>query len=376
MNLASTIELIAGTVLPSLLVAWASGLVIRKYAAVWGLVDRPGGRKSHGSPIPLGGGLAIWLGVTGTFALGHIALAAATLSATPFPLPTFLQPHVPGLQATMPQLWWFLGLATAIMLLGLADDRWSLAWWTRLLVQLAVAGLVVGVLNWKLTFYVSVPVISTVVSIVWIVGLINSFNMLDNMDGLSAGVAAIATAALAAVMLMAPDPETNQPQLFVAGFFLVLLGSLLGFLWHNRHPAKLFMGDAGSYFIGFCLAVSTMIATFAGYERGTQHAILAPLVALAVPLYDTCTVVWIRLRNGKSPFEADRNHFSHRLVDLGLTPPQAVRTIYLLTAACAMGAVLLHRLDVVGACVVVVMVLCVLSVIAILESTARRQLLR
>ncbi len=100
----------------------------------------------------------------------------------------------------------------------------------------------------------------------WIVGLVNSFNMLDNMDGLSGGVAAIAAAMLAAVLLIAPDPETHGPQLFVAGFLLVLVGSLLGFLWHNRPPARLFMGDAGSYFIGFCLAVATIAATFAGEQ--------------------------------------------------------------------------------------------------------------
>ncbi|MCA9208701.1 MAG: undecaprenyl/decaprenyl-phosphate alpha-N-acetylglucosaminyl 1-phosphate transferase, partial [Planctomycetales bacterium] len=82
-------------------------------------------------------------------------------------------------------------------------------------------------------------------SVLWIVMLVNSFNMLDNMDGLSGGVATIASLMLAAVLLMNPDPETRQPQLFVAGLLLVLAGSTCGFLWHNRPPARIFMGDAG-----------------------------------------------------------------------------------------------------------------------------------
>ena len=131
-------------------------------------------------------------------------------------------------------------------------------------------------------------------------GLVNSFNMLDNMDGLSAGVAAIAAAMLAAVALLAPRPDNHQPQLFVAGFLLVLLGSLLGFLWHNRPPARLFMGDAGSYLVGYLLAMATLTATFAG-GRVPRHGALAPLCVLAVPLYDTASVVLDPAPRGPQP---------------------------------------------------------------------------
>src|SRR5690606_15376369 len=103
------------------------------------------------------------------------------------------------------------------------------------------------------------------------------------------------------VLLLAPDPTTAGPQLFVGGFLLVLTGSILGFLFHNRPPAKIFMGDAGSYLIGFCMAVMTILATFGTYEPGRRHAILAPLCILAVPLYDLTTVLYIRLREGRSP---------------------------------------------------------------------------
>ena len=134
------------------------------------------------------------------------------------------------------------------------------------------------------------------------------------------------------------------------------------------------MGDAGSYFVGFCLAIATLLATYAGYQSEAPHAILAPLCVMAVPLYDMTSVIWIRLRAGKSPFAADRNHFSHRLVDLGLTKGQAVLTIYLTTATCGLGALLLHQINLFGAVVVVSLVICVLLLLAILETTARRKL--
>jgi UDP-GlcNAc:undecaprenyl-phosphate GlcNAc-1-phosphate transferase len=206
----------------------------------------------------------------------------------------------------------------------------------------------------------------------WIVVLINAFNMLDNMDGLSAGVAAIAAAILAAVMLMSPDPLTGQPQLFKSGLLLVLVGAVMGFLWHNRPPATIFMGDCGSYFIGFMIAVATLLASYTGYHSSQRHAILAPILVMAVPLYDMATVILIRLRSGTSPFAADKNHFSHRLVDLGLTKSQAVLTIYLTTATCGLGALLLHRVDATGAVLIILLIGCVLGLIAILESTARR----
>jgi UDP-GlcNAc:undecaprenyl-phosphate GlcNAc-1-phosphate transferase len=264
------------------------------------------------------------------------------------------------------------------MIVGAIDDRHGLDWRVRLTIQIVVATVCVVTQGWRLTAFIDIPrlgwLISVFLSVGWIVALVNSFNMLDNMDGLSAGVAAIAAGILAVVLLVTPDPTTRQPQLFVAGFLLVLTGALLGFLWHNRAPASIFMGDAGSYFIGFCIAIATLLATYASYHTEARHAILAPLCVMAVPLYDMTTVIWIRIREGRSPFEADKNHFSHRLVDLGLSKGQAVLTIYLTTATCGLGAILLHQVDAIGAGIIVLLIVCVLLLIAILESTARRKL--
>jgi len=373
--------LILGAILPSMFVSWAATYLVRRRAVSWGLVDQPGARKVHAAPTPLGGGLAIWAGVILPFAIGQFALwllldgksAGFSDLAASLPVSEFVAPHLNGLWQQSGKLWVLLGAGTLLMLLGLADDRFGLPWWQRLGVQAALAtALVVG--EWRFTLFVDVPWLTGALSVLWIVGLINSFNMLDNMDGLSGGIAAIAASMLAAVLLLAPDPITRQPQLFTGGFLLVLVGSILGFLWHNRPPAKIFMGDAGSYFIGFLLAMTTIIATFAVGDAPKRHAILAPLCVLAVPLYDTITVVLIRLRAGKSPFEGDKNHFSHRLVDLGLSKSQAVLTIYLTTATTGLGALLLYQVDGVGACIILLLVACVLTVIGILETTARRKL--
>ena len=133
------------------------------------------------------------------------------------------------------------------------------------------------------------------------------------------------------------------------------------------------MGDAGSYLIGYLLAIATLTATFAGGDV-PRHAILAPLCVLAVPLYDTATVIWIRLRQGRSPFVGDKSHFSHRLVELGMTKTQAVLTIYLATATCGLGAFLLHEVhDAVGAGVILLLVACTLVLVGILETAGRRQ---
>jgi len=376
MSSRSLLLFVAGSVLPSLVVALFATYFVRRYAAAWGLIDQPGARKVHVAPTPRGGGLAIWLGVVGTFAIAQVLLLLADrVPAVSALAPDFVQPHLAGIWSQSGKLWILLGAGTVLMFLGLADDRGGLSWQLRLGVELAVAALCVWLVpNLRLTAFLPYPIITGALSVLWIVALINSFNMLDNMDGLSSGVAAIAASMLAAVLILAPDPETRGPQLFVAGLLLVLVGGLVGFLFHNMPPARIFMGDAGAYFVGFMIAVATLLASYTGYHSTNRHAILAPLCVMAVPLYDMTTVILIRLRAGQSPFTADKNHFSHRLVELGLTKPQAVLTVYLTTATCGLGALLLHRVDTVGAVIIMLLIGCVLSLIGILETTARRRL--
>ncbi|MGN6136108.1 MAG: MraY family glycosyltransferase [Aureliella sp.] len=373
MAAASLLLFLVVTLAPSFLISVLAVGLVRRAAQRLGLLDKPGARKVHTTPVPLGGGLGIWAGVVGTFAAGSIGvLLLSRWPEAAHALPAELTRHLDGLLARLGQMWAIIAGGTVLMLLGLADDRRGLPWQLRIAVEFAVAAFCVYFQNLQFTAFVDLPWLTSGLSVLWIVALINSFNMLDNMDGLSGGVAAIAASMLAIMLLTHTDTPSQQPQIFVAAMLLVLVGALLGFLKHNWPPAKIFMGDAGSYLVGYWIAIATLLATYAGAQGTRPHAILAPLCVLAVPLYDMLSVIVIRLREGRSPFEGDKRHFSHRLVDLGMSKKQAVLTIYLATATCSLGALLLPRIDAVGAAIVVLSTACVLALVGILESTGQK----
>lgn len=357
--------------------------LIRTFGPCVGLVDKPGARKIHDHVMPTGGGLGIWAGVVLPVGVGYIAavMLARYLAAHPdathlggFAIPELVRLHLPGALFQAKKLFGLLTLGSLLVLLGTLDDRFGLGWRLRLGVQTLVAAAAVA-MGWKATVFISIPWLTNILSVLWIVGLINSFNMLDNMDGLSAGVAAICAGFLAAVMFVfARNELSGEPQFFVGGFLLLLIGAILGFLVHNRPPARMFMGDGGAYFIGFLLATMTLSATFVS-PNAPRQTILVPLCILAVPLYDTFTVVLIRLLHRKSPFEGDKNHYSHRLVAIGLSKTQAVLTIYLTTAICAASALALYQVSEGMAILVTLQVGMILALVAILEFAARRKLL-
>jgi UDP-GlcNAc:undecaprenyl-phosphate GlcNAc-1-phosphate transferase len=338
--------------------------LIRRWAPALGLVDHPGGHKSHSAPTPLGGGIAIW---ATTVSMPLLGLLVAGL-ARPW-LPPALVAYADGMRSQSGSLVEILVLATAVMVMGLCDDRKPLPWRLRLGIQSTLA-LILTVSGTRITLFgvgpFAFPAFDDVVTILWIVGLTNAFNFLDNMDGLAAGVGLIAA-------LLFIGAQVAVGSLFVPAVLLGLAGALGGFLLHNRHPARLFMGDAGSNFIGFSLGAFTVAGKYYhSNQLGSRWSVLAPLLVMAVPLYDSISVIIIRIREGRSPFLGDRRHFSHRLVERGLTPKQAVRTINLVTLAGGLGALLLHRLDAVGAIVVVAQTVCLLGVVAILEVSATR----
>ena len=356
----------------ALAVSYMVCAIVRRFTPSAGLLDQPGERKIHSSPVPVGGGIGIWCGVLFSFAL---LLAAAFLSVRfeMVSLRSLFWGHTEGILASGTRLVSLLGMATVLFVLGTLDDRFNIDWKFRIAVEFLVAAFAVF-LGWEATFFINIPILAKILSVLWIVTLTNSFNLLDNMDGLSSGVAIICASFLAAVLFFcSANANSGEPQLFLGGFLVVMIGAIAGFWFHNMPKARLFMGDGGAYFIGFLLAAITLSATFTG-NGNPSRSVLAPLCIFAVPLYDTLSVVLIRLFHRKSPFVGDTNHYSHRLVAIGLSKMGAVLTIYLTSAVCGIGAIFLCQVNRICAALVGCQIVMVLLLNAILEFTARRKI--
>jgi len=360
------LALLAGSFLLSL----ALTAIIRRLAPKIGFVDRPGHRKIHFIPKPLGGGVAIFLSMAIPMVGGLLYVhfgEPPQVAAQPMAI------HWPGIRHQTPLALKFLLAMLLMHMLGLWDDRKALGPYLKLFIQLAITtGLVLWADLRALTVLDNLGVgrwPSVVLTVLWIAGITNAFNFLDNMDGLSAGVAAVCGGAFLLTVLTMPEPR----QLFVAVMLALFIGALLGFLVFNFSPASIFMGDSGSLLIGLVLGVLTIRTTYLpaadqGNLGARWYALLAPLVVLAVPLYDLIVVSFIRLRMGKSPFVGDTNHFSHRLVGRGMSRRTAVLCIYLITAATSLAAVLLpHVRNSFQACLIFGQTILVLGVVMLLE---------
>ena len=296
------------------LAAFGSALILtpvfRLVALRLGVVDQPGGKKIHGRPTPLLGGPAI-----------AMAQVAGVLAAGP----------VDRTWASMPVA------AGLIMLLGIHDDldpqAEGVRWWLRLLFEVFLAAIVINA-GITITF-LRTPWLSIPITLVWIVGITNAFNLLDNMNGLSAGVAAIAGLTFAA--MAARYVEVSPEQLPTARAGAALAGACLGFLPSNFR-SRIFMGDAGSLYLGFTLACLAALGSWRSPTVPTS--LIIPFLVLAYPIFDTTLVVILRLRRGQSPVVGGRDHSSHRLVNLGLGRVEVVLLIYLFSLSHALTALL------------------------------------
>lgn len=359
---------------PALLISWALCRVLLRLAPRWGLLDAGGGaaHKPQGRAVPDVGGVALFWAVAGPLAATLLAAAAAPPEAWARWLPAAAV-HLPGLRAASGEGWALLTGLGALHALGLVDDRRALGPLPKLAAMAAVAALWVGPGGTRALVLLdgAFPggwLLSHALTALWVLAVVNAMNFLDNADGLSAGVGAVAAGVFAAL-------AAAGGQWFVAGLCALLLGGLGGFLWFNRPPARLYLGDGGSLVLGGLLAVVSVRLTYAGDTPGgvaPAHAVFVPLVVLAVPLYDLVSVCVIRLRRGASPMTGDRNHLSHRLVRLGLPPAAAVAVIGLATLATGLGGVLLPRLGPGGAAVVVAQCAAALLTLAVLEAASLR----
>jgi len=329
MTLLYAYVLLFGTLASAVLVRVAIRMALR-----WGVVDRPGFQKLHRHAKPLLGGVAIY----GAFVLTTWLHTVLGLLVPHSPwlqgfLPLQVVKAVEGFQAVVPQLLVICMGGLCFFFMGLLDDlRGGIPVRVRFLSQTAVAAAVVLLADARLDLPFLPVWLSAVVSVFWLVGLANALNMLDGLDGLAGGVTFIISGLLAAILIV-----TGQP---IAAFLpIALAGAVAGFLLHNLPPARIFMGSAGSLFIGYALAVSVLYASLTTEGASPLFPYLMPVLLMAVPLFDALTVMASRALRGASIFGRDNYHIHHRLLLLGFSRKQTVAFIWLLTLASGLAAV-------------------------------------
>ncbi|MDM5281304.1 MraY family glycosyltransferase [Paenibacillus silvae] len=294
--------------LVSMGIALALTPLVKKFAVRIGAMDTPNARKVHTRIMPRLGGLGIYL--------AFIITVAALL---PFVSSWFTTRDMSFVSA-------FLIGGTIIVLIGALDDRFELSAKVKLLGQIVAASVVVFGFNIRVDF-VNIPFqdayssletwVSIPLTILWIVGVTNAINLIDGLDGLAAGVSGIAIGTIAVMSFLMGNT-------MIALMCLVLLGSIIGFLFFNFHPAKIFMGDTGSLFLGFSLAMLSML----GFKQIAVVSFITPLIIIGVPLSDTLFAIIRRAVQRKPIFSPDKGHLHHCLRELGFSHRQTVLIIY------------------------------------------------
>lgn len=302
--------------LAAIILAFIATPPVKLFAEKVGAIDVPkDARRVHKKPIPRMGGLAIFVG----FLLSVLLFAEIDKSLR--------------------------GILIGCLIIaatGAIDDIKPLKWWVKLLCQLVAAavaiahGVVINILfnpnilsdNTNLFLgSLSIPI-----TLLWIVGITNAVNLIDGLDGLACGVSCISSITMLAVALILSEGN-------VAIVLAALVGACIGFLPHNANPAKIFMGDTGALLLGFALSTISVTAMFKFYAIIT---FVVPMLALALPLFDTLFAIIRRLLKGQSPMTPDRGHLHHRLIDMGLSQKQAVAILYCLSAVLGLTAVVIN----------------------------------
>ena len=291
--------------------------LMRKIAIKADAIDHPNSsHKSHKQPVPYLGGVAIIIGV---IAISYSTSLLSNFTSTTFWLATSV-----------------LGPAFILGLIGLWDDLKNLPPLPRFIAQ-SIAGLFTAAIL-IVTKNVGNPtgsdIFDSVITILWVVGICNSINFFDNLDGGAAGTVAISSIALAFLAL-------NGEQYLIAALATVTAGATLGFLVWNKSPAKIYMGDAGSLFLGVLIA--TLTVRFSPESKSQLGSYLTPIFLLAIPILDTTVAVTSRISRHASPFQGGQDHLSHRLVRAGLSRKQAAATLWGLSGVYAAVAILISN---------------------------------
>ena len=301
---------------------------VRSWAIKFGAVAEIRTRDIHTTPTPRWGGLAMWIAMALTFAMvNHLSLVGKSFGRESLGI--------------------FLA-ATLLVLIGLVDDRFELDALTKLAGQALAAGILllfgIQVLWLPINGVITLPPsIGQLVTVMIVLVTINAVNFIDGLDGLAAGIVAISGAAFFAfaylLAVMYGFSRAGAPSLITA----VIIGVCVGFLPHNAHPAKIFMGDSGSMFLGLLLAASAITLTgqidpnaISAEKLGpTLLPLMLPFAVLAIPLIDLFSAIFRRLRAGQSPFSSDKEHMHHRILRAGNTHLRTTLIMYLWTATIA-----------------------------------------
>lgn len=309
--------------------------MVKKLAFRLGATDRPNDRKVHAKIMPRMGGLVIYI----SFILGLIITQPSS-------------PHNLGI---------ILG-SVIIVLTGILDDIYELSARVKLVSQIIAALIVVQVGGVQVSF-INLPFgemlefgpMSIPITIFWIVGVTNAINLIDGLDGLAAGVSAIALFAISGMAII-----MNDFYVMTVGF--ILLVSTLGFLKYNFYPAKIFMGDTGALFLGYMIAVLSLL----GFKGVTFISFIIPIIILGVPMTDTVFAIVRRLVK-KTPISApDKSHLHHCFLNLGFTHRQTVLMIYAISALFALAALIFSLTTMWGSLLIITIIL--LSIELIVES--------
>ncbi|NLM42323.1 MAG: undecaprenyl/decaprenyl-phosphate alpha-N-acetylglucosaminyl 1-phosphate transferase [Firmicutes bacterium] len=296
----------------ALAAAAASSPLARRLAWRWGLVDEPNPRRINKVPMPTGGGLAIFAGFLAASLAGGLPDLGVTVLA-----------------------------AFLILVLGMLDDRFQLSAGVKFAGQFAAV--LIYVLWGPRIEFMSNPFggmfylgkLSIPITMLWVLTLINIMNFIDGIDGLTTGISFIAAAALASLALLLGRYDA-------ALLAVITAGAALGFLPYNFNPAKLYLGDGGAMLLGFLLAA---ISTEGALKGAATISISVPILILAVPVTDLLCAVVRRVQKGVPFYQADRSHFHHRLLDLGLSQRQIAGLAYLITGCSATISVLTAHLS-------------------------------
>lgn len=306
---------------------------VKRLAIILRVVDLPNYRKIHKKVTPRLGGLAIFLG--------------ALLGAL------YLQPHHEHLREIL------LG-AIVIIITGALDDRYGIRPVVKLAGQLIAASFLVssGLIIEKITLpflgMIDLGFVSVLVTVLWVVGITNAINLIDGLDGLATGVTTIALLSICVMAII-------EAELIVAYLCVVLIGANIGFLYHNFYPAKIYMGDTGSNFLGYMIAAISMLGLF---KNVALFSFIIPIIILAVPIFDTLFAIVRRAYNKTGIMKPDSKHIHYQLIRAGYSHRQAVLIVYVFSALFGIMAILFSKATITLSLMITIIFLILLHVFA------------